>query len=301
MDWLGHWAAVELTIQFWLGRTGPATTMGMVALATLLLIAGTHTYSGTLSLWITPPFLWLLGRAVRAYGHPGLPAAGIGRGGRSWRTVVAAAGASALAFGLGGALAGLLSLYRADLTRWSNDLLLGSATRTRSGLSTNPELGPTFRLSGTLERVLRLTGDPLPNHLRAHVFTQYRLGRWGPPVESRPRRLFEGSLPAPRGPLAPVRCEALKPTDGYLFTALESVGVDPGGNREVDWDFSTTGSLHSQDDPPEPWALLFPLGAAGPDPPQVGSLSRQGEPGEESRAVPAELDPRVRDLARTLA
>lgn len=300
MDWLGHVAAAELLIPAWCGRRGAATGATQAFFAVLLFLVGTHTYTAGLSLWLTAPFLWCLGLALRGQAHP---AAGPWPTAPPWRALVAGALALAAAFLLGGSLAGAIALNRVALNRWANDLELGEGARARTGLSTTPVLGRTFGMRGSWERTLRLRGADLPNHVRAHAFTSYRFGAWGPGPESRRREPLPDWLRSSLAGSRSIAVEPLSPNDGVLFTTLDTTALTVDPDEDLVWDLRTAGSVGKRGGTTGPYRLLLRDNRSETGGLQARALGRfpGSEPGPECLTVPRELDPRVSDLAHRIA
>ncbi len=300
MDWLGHIVAAEFIILAWCGRRGLATGATQAFFAVLLFLAGTHTYAAGLSLWLTAPFLWCLGLALRGQAHP---AAGLWPAAPPWRALVAGAVALAAAFLLGGSLAGAVALNRVALNRWANDLELGDGARARTGLSTAPALGRTFGMRGSWERTLRLRGADLPNHVRAHAFTSYRFGAWGPAPDSRRREPLPEWLRRPVAGARTIAVEPLASNDGALFTTLDTAALTVDPDQDLAWDLRTAGSVGARGGTAAPYVLTLRSHSGEPGASIVRALGRfpGSEPGPECLTVPRELDPRVRALAHHMA
>lgn len=187
--------------------------------------------------------------------------------------------------------------FRAPLMQLGAGALRGHEAPESTGVSSQPTLGPTFGQRGSLQRVLRLQGEGGQTYLRGASYDTYRQGRWGP-VESA-RRFHPVGIASLRGGASGARLQVttLAPVRGMLFVPLSATGLrltnDETGQAQRD---VGSGEFRVNTPVPAPYELVF--GGNNAAPLTGGAFTTQER--AKDLAVPSEIDPRVRILARQI-
>ena len=201
-----------------------------------------------------------------------------------------------------------LSTYGREIDNAFVGILFGVVLPPRLGFSTRAHLGSVARLKqhGGLGTALRVYSETAPGYLRGRAFDTYADAEWRVTGQERPLRMATIADPGLPRPTYGQRVYPLdkrsSPTwrgmnvrprihsDGFLFTSLESaaVAVRAGGvvadaNRNV----KLLESL-----PRTGYEAFEPLAAETARPPLPDEMRWR------LTAVPDDLDPRVRELAR---
>jgi len=246
--------------------------------------------------------LFLLNSRAPSGGSPARPA----RGARAAAQGAVLCGALCIAFP-----AGLfLSTYGKQIDNAFVGILFGIVQPPTLGFSTHARLGSVARLKerGGADTALRVYSETTPGYLRGRAFDTYADAEWQVTGQERPLRLAGASapgLPTPRHgrrifPLdqqtAPtwhgINVRPRIDSGGFLFTSLESaaVAVQEGGvTADDNRNLKLLGGL-----PRTGYEAFQPLAAQTPGPPLSDEMRRR------LTAVPGDLDPRVRELARRL-
>ncbi|MCZ7648562.1 MAG: transglutaminase-like domain-containing protein [Planctomycetota bacterium] len=230
-------------------------------------------------------------RGIRARG----PAAGAGRRLYAW----AARGvALSLALGFGGASVWGLHTYRGEIANAFRDFATSFRARARVGFDGNPRLESGMSLKRSMERVLRLHGQPAEPHLRGLAFDTYALGRWLPALtqqELDPVPIEE--LTDPRAAAGTVTATRLSDDLDLLFAPLHSAEVRPTRTRQVQRGRRDPGLLRFV--APAPYEYAF---SAAREARHQGPLSPPLGPEALLRCldVPLNVDPKVRELAERI-
>lgn len=284
----GQFCAAETVIQCWRRVPwGGPNGWGLIFLSGLTWLGACTTFATDVIRWAAPVFTLFFVLSLTRYG-PRLKAPLVVRGG--WLR----AGAVALALLLGAGFYAAVWLNRGALTALSNGQyhpLPGPV-----GFSGDPELrGGSFNQPGALNRVLFIDNlNGAANHLRGLTFDTYARGRWEPGLEAQTFHAVKAA-PSVRG-TSRTRVTTLGETRGVLFLPLAAGGLDGPPGQEVRTDGRGGGAYRVEEDPPSPYGAS--LRAEG----QNGLTALPLSPTERARclAVPPEIDPRVRVLARQL-
>lgn len=288
----GMLAAAELVVQA--ARTpepGESTGGAIFLLSGFVFLAACTTDQVTVIRVASPLYFGFA--ALSAAGFEGGMSRREGRASRTRRGL-----ATLAALTLGAVIYLAFWTFRAPLMQLGAGALRGHEGAESTGVSSQPTLGPTFGQRGSLQRVLRLQGDGSgETYLRGAAYDTYRQGRWGP-AESE-RRFHPVGMANLRGGAsgALLQVSTLAPVRGMLFIPLSATGLrladDETGQAQRD---RGSGEFRVSTPVPAPYELTF--GGKGAFPLIDNTLT----PGERARdlAVPPEIDPRVRALARQI-
>ncbi|MBI3268984.1 MAG: transglutaminase domain-containing protein [Planctomycetes bacterium] len=293
---IGQVLAATLVVQAWLREPwgGPRGASLAVLSSLVFLVGSTTTLHGAVSTLAPAYFLALVLvlRGLRPRGGAGRPwREGLPRSVVAWGVLTGAL--------LVGALGGeTLWSYRRPIGYFIANLdKRYTGFRQVSGWSDVCQLGATKGIPESMERVLRLEGSLPEAHLRGMAFDTYAAGGWGPNLSARALEAVDlSTLHAnAEGP----RCRMTRLLEGLpvLFAPLGCVGLDPApeGEPHVSWDGAFGATLHAPDLPPYRYDVVLgsSVDAQGPlcVPPDEAGRARW-------LALPPDLDPRVRELAR---
>jgi hypothetical protein len=246
----GELAAAEMVMQCWrLKPSGKPAGMGLIFFAGTAYMGATFTTTPGPIPWLTPVFFLLLILSWRR-----IEAQTLRDPMSLWAGIIYFAGLF-LAVGAGGlCYVGLHENH--DLVNSIAQRLLdvGSANE-EAGMSSQPQLGSTFGLQGSSQRVLVLSGDPGDPHLRALAFHTYLSGSWGPATSHRqftsaPETL--GAEPVSQ-PIVHVRKEAY--VDGLIFAPLNAGYFDLGTEGSSSWSPEEGGPIRVLSQPPSEYSF----------------------------------------------
>ena len=279
MEHVGQWAAAEFVIQAWRRQPPGQTVNGsLILLSGLTLMAACQTSDEQFPRLFVPAYMLLLMLSLRRWD---------GREAVRWVALVVALGTGAAAYGA-------VWTNRASLTAWGTHYLDGRPAPETTGLSLDPTLGETFGLRGSARRVLRITGLNGITYLRAASFDTYGGGRWGPSVGI---RRYSSAVLNPNAHGERAQVTPLAPTDRMLPSPLNCAGIDTDENEGVIWGPDGGGPVLVSPAQPAPYGIIQSQNAhyQGPlaAPPSPDVLTR-------CRAIPPDLDPRVRALAQEI-
>ena len=234
------------------------------------------------------------------FGFAALSAAGFEGGmsrreGRASRTRRGLATLAALALGALVYLA--FWTFRTPLMQMGAGALRGHEGAESTGVSSQPTLGPTFGLRGSLQRVLRLQGPGGETYLRGASYDTYAQGRWGPPVNARHFRPWgeRGMRGGASG--ASLQVTTLAPVRGMLFVPLSATGLRVSAEEAGQAQRDAGGAAFRVNVPvPAPYELTF--GGRGAASLVGNALTPDARAAD--LAVPPEIDPRVRALAQQI-
>jgi transglutaminase-like putative cysteine protease len=208
---------------------------------------------------------------------------------------------SVLAIGGGGHY--VVRFYRNELTSWGMNLLHEVPLRDSNSLSLNPRLDPTFGQQGATNRALRIEGAGDFSHLRALAFDTYSQGSWGPGHSYRHLTPVSSEVLRPAANGTRLRITRFLDNNNVLFTPLNAAGVDAAGNGDVEWAIEEGGPLQGSLSAPTTYTVILHReeGAANDD--FQGPLCLPPNDAARLRllAIPKEIDPEVRKLARQIA
>jgi transglutaminase-like putative cysteine protease len=293
----GELLAVEMTLQAWRQRpSGGRQGMALILLSGLIMLAAADSTEDRAIWFMAPAYTLCLALALPGYRAQSMQDGVAGL----YRRSAAAWVALLLALGLGAATHIAFRVHRDELTEWGMQMLHETPLPTGShgSLSTTPILGATYGLPGSDERSYRIEGPQngdLPPHLRVMAFDTYAHRSWLPQENGRAfNSEANRSLPPVRPPSW--RVTRLFDNDGLLVAPLETTGFDLKAQDRVRW-AQAMGPLKSE--APTPSAYLFSTGPEG----WQGLFCAPPDSQERAKllALPQEMDPRVRDLARQAA
>jgi hypothetical protein len=285
----------EMALQFWLRRPSDPARARMVVLlmSGLVLLTASNTFEERYIQFITPVYLLFLALALPQYRT------------RSWPTGTTAARATALLIALivGGGAYWTVQANRARLTEWGNRIIGDRFQMEATGMASQPMLGSTFGLRGSPARVLRIqnfVGDP---HLRGMAFDTYVRGRWSPAFNERPYKQASNTdlHPAAPGreipPSSEMTVTRLVSDNPVLYAPLATVGIDRGDAADTEWSPDSGGPIRTRARPPYDYTVTV----ASRDAYQgILALPLTEETHTKYLQVPADFDPRLRDLARKI-
>ncbi len=256
IDWFGQLCGVELLLRCWV-REKPGTPLmtASTMLSGLILLCASNTSDSSLIQYLAPAFLTLtiLSMRQRLSGSTGATRR---------RLPLLNAVFILLALGIGQGIAGTINHFRGDLTSWANDLIFGALGQESTGMGRSPSLGRNFDLRGGVERALRLETErvagaaakrPEPQHLRGVTYWVYGRGRWGPPGSQRELRPMSAEKLRPGVVGERVRVTRFIRNNGLIFAPLDSAGIDPLANEDLNWDSGSGAPLRSAT--PDPYVF----------------------------------------------
>jgi len=242
--------------------------------------------------------------------HGRTPAREPARCAGGWSRAIAQGAVLCVALGVAVSAGLLLNTYGRKIDNVFADVLFRVVRPPALGFSAHARLGSMARLKqgAGMETALRVYSDTTPGYLRGRAFDTYVDAEWHITGQERPLRLADPSDP---GRPRPTYGQRLYPLDnrtaaawrgmnvrpriesnGFLFTALDSLavavrqgGVTTDDNRNA----KLIGSL-----PRTGYEAFKPLSA------EVATPRLSDEMRQRLTAVPDDLDPRVRALARRL-
>lgn len=303
------WAA-EMVVRAW-RHTGdaPSRTLPVLLLSGLVFISACNTFDFRHIRFIAPVYMLFVALSLRGYRpRQETPSAAVARPGIRRGALYLRGFLTLLALGLGAGSYLAFWEYRGELTSWGSRWLERQSFREGTGMSSQPSLGPTFGLRGSSERVLRVATGEAQNvdtsHLRGMSFDTYAGGRWYPAIGNRAFTPAAGIELLGRGgggaatPSGEIRVTRLSSGNRLLFLPLQTTEVIPDETEEaVQWALPQGGPLRVKAVSPFGYSLTVPadesfpgLFAAPPTPEQRAAL----------QAVPEDLDPKVRALARRI-
>ncbi|MCA1595906.1 MAG: hypothetical protein LC772_05735, partial [Chloroflexi bacterium] len=290
----GELCAVELVVQSWRRRpTGPPGAAPVV-LSALIFVAGCDTFDPTFIRVMTPLYTVLVVLALRSF----RPRVRQDRG-RIAAPAVLGVAALVLALLAGGVTSYGLWTYRSRLMEWSLGLLGGRRPYTGVGVSNEPELGPVFNAEGSSQRILRIDGLSETAHFRMAAFEDYHLGSWGPPADR--RRMVAASSADLHADAVGQRIVVTRYDDTrpVVFAPLSAAGIAPAPGSGAEWNRSEGGPVHAGLEGGGLYTYGLVLSAT---PDFQGPLCTPLDAAHRRRclAVPAEIDPAVRILARRI-
>lgn len=314
----GVLAALELVLRSWRKHSTSTRSLGdQLLVSGLILMAACNTFDRTTVSIIAP--LWLISalaviRRINAFEMPPpqsaptpspTPSAPIINSPRLRPHLPRyIALAIALAIGLGGVSA--VQFFDQQVSNWAVNFLQGqlSPSRSQIGLGLSPRLQSIFNPSATPTRVLRLEGFMGERHLRVMAYWAYVDGAWLPRPNERTFRLVSPAIlrgrPTPDNPSRLMRIVALSPDiQNVLAIPVDAIGIEA---------FSGTGSAPIERDPTFSLRVVRGATATAWDVRFAGdgiSCPLLPPPDPEEREAltwwPDEVDPRVRDLAISVA
>lgn len=324
-NWAGELLAAELVLQLWKQRPeGGGRGVVVILLSGLVFLIACDITEDTAHLpyiaICAPMYMLLLVLSIRHYRLPAPPETtlfGIGileapplRAGKSNASAalqIVFGLALGIALALGTGMHYTFRYFRVGLTAWGMRFLNERMPSQRVGLSTTPRLGETDDLKGSPERVLRITGGDVPTHWRALAFSEYAQGAWEPSVATRER------IEAPTAPIiknggsgdrsgatssAHVVVTRLTGNLGLLCEPLASISFDPMDTESVTWGQVEGGPLQTGKHGLTSYGLDI-----SSDELYQGPFCAPPSAGQRARllAVPKEIEPGVRTLARSIA
>lgn len=189
-----------------------------------------------------------------------------------------------------------------------------------NAVSDSPRLESTFGGNTSTARLMRIQGSLSDSHLRGGAFSLYKTGQWGPPLSDVTARPITPALPAETRESLPVspnsrilsteyrtdidaRITVLRETGGIVYAPLNVTALVPITVGDFDWNrFAgplkvtdpapvTYGIVEAKDDIDGIQITQGPLCVA----PSGASVTPEQE--AELLEIPAEIDPRVKQLA----
>jgi transglutaminase-like putative cysteine protease len=296
----GELCAAILVVEIWRKQPSAGGHGVIVILLTgLVMFSAANTYDEKVMPVLVPLYALFLALSLRTFRAATDPAPIMGSH-RNTRIGRAIALAAAILIGRGAYVA--FYSNKTPLTDWGRRMLNEAVIpqEETTGISREPQLGSTYGLHGTLERVLRVEGNAHANHLRALSFSIYTWGRWDPPRDT--RRFVAADLTRMRGgedkKAETARVTRLANANGILFAPLNSVGLDIPADGDIQWAPDSAGPLRTNI--PAPTSYSFRVNS---DNTFQGPLCSPPAPLErrDLLTVPPMVDPRVVSLARQVA
>ncbi|MCY3023818.1 MAG: transglutaminaseTgpA domain-containing protein [Planctomycetota bacterium] len=281
----GQLCAAEIVVQCWRRRlVGGPGGLGVMLLSGLVFASAAGTFETGYICWFAPAYFFCialaLGDAVALKGR--------------------ALAALLVALAIGAAVSWSFWTYRAELTYLFMEALRTKRPGGLVGLSTAPRLERTQGLQGSPDRVLRVRGAPGEPHLRAMAFDNYDRGRWGPDLMKRAPEMAPPPALRQTASGRRVRITSLAGNDQMLFVPLHCAGLVPPGEVQLQWDPQFGGPIRTPQALPCPYSYDAVLSG---DADHQGPLCTPLTATQRARclALPGNLDPKVRDLALSIA
>lgn len=189
----------------------------------------------------------------------------------------------------------------------------------------NPQLSSSFGANTSTARLLRIKGNVESGHLRAASFSRYKEGVWGPPLSR--REPLGAALPQETGEEYPNREDVpralndaqvtlLRESGGTLFAPLNAHAIMPTLGQSFNWD-RFQGPFKTEDPTPvtyyftdskksfygwevEQGPLCVSLEKPNKTVKDVENARQLAATQRELLVVPAEIDPKVSELARQI-
>jgi hypothetical protein len=198
----------------------------------------------------------------------------------------------AIAFGFSSVFA--VNRYERRITSWAAEMFQRQRKKGASavGFTGSPRLQAVFNPEASVSRVLLIQGGRGERHLRMIAFDAYEDGQWHPAL--RERRFEPASAAALQTKVAGKRLHFTPVADTLelLPVPLEASSIESSDALERD----ATGSLRAADvDTPTPYDVTVATNSGS-----QSSLALGLDGAQRARAllVPAQVDPRVAQLAR---
>lgn len=172
----GQLFATEAVVQMWL-RKPDVRGISVLLLSGLIFTTACNTFEVAYIRFFAPVYLFFVVLAIERFRPRGALNA------VSTRTpVLQRVGWAALAwaFLVGSGLYLGLFAYRAQITEWSNNLILQQRPMVLTGMATDPQLGGSYDLQKSPTRVLSIQGLQGEAHLRGAAYDTYQHGGWKP-------------------------------------------------------------------------------------------------------------------------
>lgn len=286
--------AGEAVLQFWRQRRDPATTQLYALMAAgMVFLTASNTFEDGFIRWWAPVFalaasVSLLLTRPRKINQTAL---------------LLRVGAILMALGLGAASYRGVIVYRGEILDLGNRLIGDRFQFESTGMSQQPQLGPTFNLRGTPVRVLRVRDYGGIPHLRGLSFDYYQGGMWGPTSRERTYQTAQPSDIAPVGSeTAPGSVTStvtrLVNNNALVYTPLNVAAIDLGEAEGPEWSPVAGGPIRARVRAPYEYTFVAPANET-----YQGLLATPLTPELRTRSLqlPQELDPRIKELARRIA
>lgn len=181
----GHLLAAEIVIRAWSPLSRQPRLI--LVLSTLLLAAASNTLERANIQLFTPVYFTLAILSLRSELPPRPSKVRF----RAMRIVV-----SALATVLGFVMIDVLTRLERDLQLWAMQFVRRSARSSDIGLSTMPQLGSSFNLQPSMQRVMIIEGPRSERHWRVLAFETLESNQWSPSLRTREFRYIPTEPPA---------------------------------------------------------------------------------------------------------
>jgi transglutaminase-like putative cysteine protease len=291
----GCLSASEVVLQCWRERpAGNPLGVSLVYFTGVVFVTACYSFSVDVFRLVTPIYFLLMALSLHAFTDtPPTRGKSVVLG-----MLIARASAIALSLAIGSVIYAEFYIHRSDLTTWGQNFLQGKPTPEMSGVSEDPTLATTYGTQGSPRRVLFIAGESGPIYLRGLAYDAYARGRWAPSADLRrytpisPMQV--GAFVRGKG----VRVTRLADADGLLFAPLETAGIRPLQQEDLEWSGDSSGPLKTRTLAPSDYEYVRP--ASGQE---TGIWAAPLLPADRNRmlALPSDLDPKIRDLARQIA
>ena len=216
--------------------------MSLILFAGVAYVGGCFNYDSSLDLlvfWLTPAFFLLLSLSWRRIEAQTLydPLSRWAKG----VYIVTLAVIALLGFGLNY----LISDNRTLFTSIAQGLLNSQTPRDTSGMDEQPELGSTFGLQGSSERVLLVRGSLTDPHLRGASFDYYKSRTWGPMTNYRTFIPCPAVLGVPSTLDTVVHILKLGYASGFIYYPLDAASLDLDQQENLQWSPNNAGPIRS--------------------------------------------------------
>jgi len=293
----GYLCAAELAIQYWHTRPSGLPRGEVLVLSALVFMAATTTYERHFIRLLAPFYAVCVVLSVRDFRVKLPPQVAHWR---IWQARRLRAGALAIAIILGAGCAMGLTRYGDRVTIWPLRFLFRSVNAQVAGVSSSPRLTSTPSLDLSPARVMRIDGPCQEGHLRCLVFDTYQAGQWTPGMSDRTFRKAGLEELSPTAQGRRIRVTHLADHNGLLYAPLNVASIIPAPEDNLEMDAERGRVLRSVAAGGKGYAYELSLLT---DERHQGPLCGKITPEQRRRclAVPAQVDPRVRELAQRIA
>ncbi len=294
---IGYLCALEMAIQTWIRRPASgARSPATILLSAMVFLAASNTLNQSYIRFFTPLYFLFLSLSWRAF----QPAVFQSR--TFWKRGAVLAGV----LGLSAMLHGGVWHYRNEISNWGMQFIEGRSIES-TGLSTDPYLSSSFNIRGSTTRMLRLENADSNGqefYLRVAAFCDYEANRWLPQINHETGQIITpGQVQAPEAsrPLKQptLRITRLTGDQQLVFAPLNAAGFLFSPDTQIQWS-APLGPLQTTM-PDGTTEVTYEIQLSQQEdyqgfyckPPDADLLARY-------RQVSKDIDPRVRELARTI-
>lgn len=292
----GYLCALELIIQVWQRYEKNPPRGEALLLSALIMATATNTYDPRYVRWFAPAFMLFIALSLRGF----RTRAARTDSQRLWTAAGPRTAALLVALLIGFFCAIGLKFYGEKVTIYPMTRMFKKSPISATGISTQPRLGPSMDMQPPPVRVLKIAGRWPGGHLRGMSFDTYHDGGWNPGFNERrfvliTPALLNASAPGQRMTLTRLTDDA----NNLLYVPLSSTGIIPMPDSKTDWVPLSDHTLRSNAQEADTYQYeVIPSISESHQGPLCAPLSDDER--QRCLAIPDEIDPRVRDLARQI-